>query len=173
MASAIGGARPFCCTHPILFILPSRADSPEVTGSVSIVPTSTNGVSQSTLTPSVTGSGSSPTSTSHSSSDSGAVAGGVVGGFVAVALVAGVVAWFVVRRRRTRSAPSTEYMSGQLSEVGQQAPYPLTQRLYVSLYSFIHFPPATIQREWQLIWSCVPPRTLRIQRRTQAMCTCQ
>ena len=48
-----------------------------------------------------------------------------------------------MRRRRARSAPSTEYMSGQLGEVGQQEPYPLTQRLYVSPYFLIHLPPAT------------------------------
>jgi len=101
-------------------------DSPEVTGTVSIFPTSTIGVSQSTLTPSATGTGSSSTPTSHSSSNSGAISGGVIGGFVGVALVAGAVAWFV-RRRRARSAPSAEYMSGQWGHV---APYPLTQRLY-------------------------------------------
>jgi hypothetical protein len=107
----------------------AAGDSPEVTGTASIVPILT--ASQSTLTVSTTGSGSSPTSTSHSSSNAGAIAGGIVGAFIVAALIAGTVAWFVIRRRRARSAPSTTYMSGQLGvETGQQAPYPLTQRLY-------------------------------------------
>ncbi|KAF8261140.1 hypothetical protein EI94DRAFT_1746680 [Lactarius quietus] len=103
----------------------SVGDSPEVTGSVFIVPTSTTG---STLAPS--GVSSSPTSTSHSSSNSGAVAGGVVG----AALIAGAAAWLVIRRRRAgRAAPSSAHMSGQVGEItemGQQVPYPLNQRLY-------------------------------------------
>ncbi|KAI9455011.1 hypothetical protein BJY52DRAFT_366538 [Lactarius psammicola] len=110
-------------------------DSPEVTGTSSIVPTSTIRVSQSTLTPSGSESGSSSTSTStsQSSSNAGAIAGGVVGGIIGVALIAGVVAWFVIRRRRARSAPSTAYMSGQGGEMDQPMPYPLTiesPRLY-------------------------------------------
>ena len=153
VAEAVGGARPFCCSHPILFILLSRPDSPEVTGSVSIVPTSTNGVSQSTVTLGQTASAL--PSTLHSNSDSGVVAGGVVGGFV---LISGVVAWLIVRRRRARWAPSTAYMSGPLGKVGQKAPQPLTQRLYVSLYSLIYSLSATMRGELQLIWSCEPPQ---------------
>jgi len=106
----------------------SVGDSPEVTGSVSVFPISTSGASQSTQT--LSSVSSSPTSTSHSSSNSGAVAGGVVGGVVGVTLIAGIVAWFVLRRRRARLAPSSEYMSGQLGEMGQPEPYPLTQKLY-------------------------------------------
>lgn len=85
------------------------------------------------------------------------------------------MAWFVIRRRRARAAPSTEYMSNQrVSEAGQPTSYPLTQRLYVSLHSItIHLPPATMKREFQLTLSSVLHRTLRIQRRTQATCTCQ
>jgi len=97
----------------------SIGDSPEVTGTASIVR-----VSQSTLTPSASGSGSSSTSTSHSSSSSGVIAGGVVGGVVGAAMITGVAAWFVVRRRRARSAPSTAYLSGR----GEKpVPYPLTK----------------------------------------------
>ncbi|KAH9066330.1 hypothetical protein EDB87DRAFT_1679074 [Lactarius vividus] len=108
-------------------------DDPEVTGTSTIVPISTNRGPQSTLTPTTSGSGPSSTSTSHSSSNAGAIAGGVVGGIVGVALVAGVAAWFFIRRRRARSAPSTTYMTGQGGDMGQPVPYPLTietPRLY-------------------------------------------
>ncbi|KAH9035485.1 hypothetical protein EDB85DRAFT_1943616 [Lactarius pseudohatsudake] len=110
-------------------------DSPEVTGTGANGPTSTIRVSQSTLTPTTSGSGSSSTSTStsHSSSNAGAIAGGVVGGIVGAALIAGVAAWFIIRRRRARSAPSATYMTGQGGDMGQPVPYPLTietPRLY-------------------------------------------
>lgn len=129
------------CTHKHLSCL----DSPEVTGTVSIVPTSAVTVSQSTLTPSAGSSSSStptPTPTSHSSSTSGAIAGGVVGGFVGAALIAGVVVWFVVRSRRARSPLSNTYTSGQGGEMmGQPVPYPSsveTPRLYVSDSLFLN-----------------------------------
>ncbi|KAN0140943.1 hypothetical protein V8E53_001387 [Lactarius tabidus] len=110
-------------------------DTPEVTGTASIVPSSSIRVFQSTLTPSKTASGSSiTTSASHSSSsNAGAIAGGVVGGLIGAAAVAAAIAFFAIRRRRARSAPSTEYMSGGGSEMGQPVPYPLTgdtPRLY-------------------------------------------
>lgn len=125
------------CPH--ILILYCRPDTPEVTGTASIIPSSIK-VAQSTLTPTATGSHSSSTSASHSSSNAGAIAGGVVGGLLGAALIAAVVAWFVIRRRRARSAPSTEYMSGQSGEMGQPVPYPLTvdaPRLYVSLFVFV------------------------------------
>jgi hypothetical protein len=122
-------------------------DTPEVTGTASILPSSIK-VSQSTLTPTATGSSS--TSTSHSSSNAGAIAGGVVGGLLGAALIAAVVAWFVIRRRRARSAPSTEYMSGQGGEMGQPVPYPLTvdaPRLYVSILFLFFFACSPGERE--------------------------
>lgn len=140
-AEGTGGAIGAPCawyTHTYLSCL----DSPEVTGTSLIVPTSTNLVSPSTTTP----SSSSPTSTSQSNSKAGAIAGGVVGGVVGAALIAVVVAWFVVRRRHAGSPPSDK--SGQGSEMGQSmpAPHPLgvdTPRLYVSEF-FISFGGKTV-----------------------------
>jgi hypothetical protein len=51
-----------------------------------------------------------------------------------VAIIVGVVAWFVVRHQRARSVPSTAYTNGQGDEMmWQPAPYPLsieTPRIY-------------------------------------------
>lgn len=115
-AQTVGGARPFCCIH-IYIHIPFRPDSPEVTGTASIIR-----VSQSTLPPSASGSSSSSTSTSHSSSTTGAIPGRVVGGIIGAAVAIEVVAWFVVRYRRARSAPSTAYLShrGQGGVMGSQ-----------------------------------------------------
>jgi hypothetical protein len=71
---------------------------PEVTGTASIIPTSTSKAPQS-VTSSI--SESSP-SMSHHNSNVGAIAGGVVGGIVGAALIAGVVLWFAFRRRHAR-----------------------------------------------------------------------
>ncbi|KAF8503278.1 hypothetical protein F5888DRAFT_1903811 [Russula emetica] len=92
-------------------------DSPEVTGSASNVPSSTRG--QSTIAPGTSSRVSS--SSSKSNSNAGAIVGGVVG----VALIAGLVAWLTIRRRRRR-APSAEYISGQGSDMGASAvSYPM------------------------------------------------
>ncbi|KAN0116651.1 hypothetical protein V8E52_005795 [Russula decolorans] len=96
----------------------SAGDSPEVTGSASNVPSSTN--NQSTITP---GASSPASSSSKSNSNAGAIAGGVVGGVVGLALIAGLVAWFRIRRGR-RHAPSTDYISSQGSDMGA-VPYPM------------------------------------------------
>lgn len=112
----------------------SITDSPEVTGSASNVPSSTN--NQSTITPG-TSSPASSSSSSKSNSNAGAIAGGVVGGVVGVALIAGLVAWFRIRRRR-RHAPSADYISSQGSDMGV-VPYPMDvgrPKLYVSLFFF-------------------------------------
>ncbi|KAH9035488.1 hypothetical protein EDB85DRAFT_1943640 [Lactarius pseudohatsudake] len=77
-------------------------DSPEVTGTVSIVKTR---VSQSTLTPSASGTGS--------FSNAGVIAGGVVGGIVGAALIA-VVLWFAIRRKPAHSAPYLGFQGGQM-----------------------------------------------------------
>jgi hypothetical protein len=110
----------------------SITDSPEVTGSAANVPSSTK--SQSIITP---GSSSPASSSSKSSSNGGAIAGGVIGGVVGVALIVGLVARSTIRRRR-RHAPSTDYISGQGSDMGV-VPYTLNvgrPKLYVSLFFF-------------------------------------
>ncbi|KAN0140945.1 hypothetical protein V8E53_001389 [Lactarius tabidus] len=71
-------------------------DSPEVTGTATIIPTSTSKAPQS-VTSSISSS-----STSHHSSNVGAIAGGVVGGILGAALIAGVVLWLAFRRRHAR-----------------------------------------------------------------------
>jgi len=64
-------------------------------------------------------------------------AGAIVGGVVGVALIAGLVAWLTIRRRRRR-APSAEYISGQGSDIGASAvSYPMDivrPKLYVGLF---------------------------------------
>ncbi|KAN0140948.1 hypothetical protein V8E53_001392 [Lactarius tabidus] len=107
-------------------------DSPEVTGTASNIHMSTSGISHSTLTP----SSSTSTSTSqHHSSDAGAIAGGVIGSLLGAGLIIGVIAWYLIRRRRARSAPSTAYLSlhGSENDHWQPLPYPPTietPRLY-------------------------------------------
>lgn len=106
-------------------------DSPEVTGTASTFPMSTSSISRSTLTPSA----STSTSTSHHNSDAGAIAGGVIGSLLVVALIIGIVARSIIRRRRARSAPSTTYLSlhGSDFEHWQPMPFPPTietPRLY-------------------------------------------
>lgn len=63
-----------------------------------------------------------------------------MGGLIGAAAIGAVIAFFIIRRRRARSAPSTAYMSGQGgSEMGEPVPYPLTSdtpRLYVSIIFF-------------------------------------
>ena len=119
-------------------LIGSIADSPEVTGSASNVPSPTSG--HSTITPGATSSSSSSSSSSlssktKSSSNSGAIAGGVVGGVAVVALIAGLVTWFTIRRRR-RHAPSADYIGSQGSDMGV-VPYPMDAarpKLYVRLF---------------------------------------
>jgi hypothetical protein len=109
----------------------SITDSPEVTGSASNVPSSTS--NQTTITPGTSSRASS--SSSKSNSNGGAIAGGVIGGVVGVALIAGLVAWFTIRRRR-RHAPSADYISSQGSDMGVVS-YPTDigrPKLYVSLF---------------------------------------
>jgi hypothetical protein len=117
-------------TQLFLHVTGSVADSPEITGSASNVPTSTKN-SQSTFTPQTT----SPSSnSSNSSSKGGAIAGGVTGGIAGAALIAVVVAWITVRRRRARSALSAVAFYDQ-SDMGHGAIlYPTVAsapRLYV------------------------------------------
>jgi len=122
--------RSFANESQLLFILGSVADSPEVTGSASdIVATSTNG--QTTLTPQNT-SFPSASSSFKGSTNTGAIAGGVLGGIFGAALIAGIVLWFTIRRRRARSALSAAPNGGQ-GNMGQIiVPYPL---IYVRFFS--------------------------------------
>ncbi|KAI0293052.1 hypothetical protein BC826DRAFT_1097725 [Russula brevipes] len=106
-------------------------DSPEVTGSAPIFPTSVRG-SQSTITL-TTNSPESSSAPQSSSSKTGAIAGGVVGGVVGAALIAGVVIWFTTRRRRGRLAPSAAFAIDLGSDIKHPVPYPLSMdspRLY-------------------------------------------
>ncbi len=123
----------------LLCIIGLVTDSPEVTGSASNVPSSTSNQSI------ISSKTSSPVpSSSKSNSNAGAIAGGIVGGVVGVALIAGLVTWFTIRRWR-RYAPSAEYFSGQGSDMGVVG-YPMdigTPKLYVCLFSA--WPPAGVQ----------------------------
>lgn len=116
----------------LLCILGTGTDLPEVTGSASIVPSSTShGGTQSTNPPKTSSSVA-----SSGSSDTAAIAGGVVGGFVGIALVVGFLAWFTVRRGRARAASPMEH-SGDLRSDMAAVPYTqATKRpgLYVSLF---------------------------------------
>ena len=127
----------FVPTNHIFYVLyctiGSITDSPEVTGSASNVPSSTN--TQSTITPGASSPASSSSSSSKSHSNAGAIAGGVVGGVIGVALIIGLMAWFRIRRRR-RYAPSADYTSGKGSDMGV-VPVLMdvgTPKLYVSLF---------------------------------------
>ncbi|KAG1746114.1 hypothetical protein EDB19DRAFT_377934 [Suillus lakei] len=81
----------------------STTSTPTSTTSLSTsVHTSSTSLSTS-VSASTTSTGSS-TSTSKSS-NVGATAGGVVGGIVGVGAIAGLAAWFFIRRRRSRRAP--------------------------------------------------------------------
>ncbi len=135
-----------CANEPhLLCIIGPVTDSPEVTGSAFNVPSSS-----STITPS---------SPSKNNSNAGAIAGGVVGGIVGVALMAGLVTWFTIRRRR-RHAPSAEYFNSQGSDMGV-VPYPVNigkLKRYVSHFFFV------CPRAGLII---ALPRTLRTQARTR------
>jgi hypothetical protein len=125
-AEAVGGARYFDSALSTRISL-CRSDSPEVTGTL-ILPTTSR-------------PGPSPTPTTDGSSNHGRIVGGALGGVLGAAMISGVVAYFVVRHRRARGAPSTTDTRGE-GEMGQPVPDPRTietPRLYVSLYSsFLH-----------------------------------
>ncbi|OJA20555.1 hypothetical protein AZE42_13175 [Rhizopogon vesiculosus] len=85
------------------------AGSPESTSTqvqfITSIISSTTSVSASLTSSSTT---QSPSSTPKSSNVR-AIAGGVVGGVIAVIAIAGIVAWFFVRRRRSTKASSTAF----------------------------------------------------------------
>ena len=123
-------------THILMF--PPRQDSPEVTGTASSFPMLTSAIPQSTETPGTA------SLTSHNSSDAGAIAGGILGSLLVVALIVGLAAWYLIRRRRARSAPSTAYLSLHGGEFENWHPMPppsypptvASPSLYVSSVSF-------------------------------------
>ena len=118
-------------TQLFLHVSGSVADSPEIPGSTSNVPTSTRS-SQSTFTPEAVSS--SLSSSPPSSSKSGAISGGIVGGIVGAALIAGVVAWLTFRRRRACSALSAIVIDDRLDMRQEAVLYPIVAevpRLYV------------------------------------------
>lgn len=90
-----------------------------------------------------------------------------MGGLIGAAAIGAVIAFFIIRRRRARSAPSTAYMSGQGgSEMGEPVPYPLTSdtpRLYVSIIFFLLF---AWRNGGSTMLIHVFNRTLLIRRRT-------
>ena len=139
-AQLAGGT--YFCQRPLpLCILGSVTDSPEVTGSASVIPSSTSSSQSAQST--ITSNTSSPLP-SKGSSNAGAIAGGVVGGIIGVALIAGLVAWFTIRRSRSRSVRPLEHSGDQGSDMAV-VPYPSdigALKLYVSLV-FPH--PATVR----------------------------
>jgi len=99
---------------------------------------STAGTPTATLplasTPTTGGDGSSPTPTAvfKKSSNAGAIAGGVVGGLVGLGLIAGLCAFFFMRRKKV--APSTAYGNvyndGPHSDAPLNSPHPMSQHSY-------------------------------------------
>ncbi|KAI0293053.1 hypothetical protein BC826DRAFT_396914 [Russula brevipes] len=115
-------------------------DSPEVTGSVSTVPTTVTvpiTVPTTVLISVQSSQSTTPTpeasSAPHSSSSKTAgIAGGVIGGVIGATLIAGIVTWCTVRRRRARSVRSAIDVSDQHGVV-HHPPIIEALRLYVSL----------------------------------------
>ena len=65
-----------------------------------------------------TGSDSFPTTNSPNSSNSGgggshvgAIAGGVIGAFAAIGIIAALITWFVMKKKRSRVAPSSAFIN--------------------------------------------------------------
>jgi hypothetical protein len=66
-------------------------------------------------------------SSAKKSTNVGAIAGGVVGGIVALGLIAALAVWFIVRRRRSRVAPSAAYGAGYNPALSPTSPPPMSQ----------------------------------------------
>jgi len=104
----------------------------------SIIPVSTVASALLTASPSPTGTG---TASSGSTSSTAAIVGGVVGGIVGLALIAGVVVFFVMKKRRPQTPPSTQFTAAPMSPASPSGVYTDTTpfvpkmaqpRLYVS-----------------------------------------
>lgn len=85
-----------------------------------------------------TGAGASSTAAvAKKSSNAGAIAGGVVGGVVVIGIIAALLTWFIMRRRRARVAPSAAYGSVYTPSMPPGSPPPMSQHAteYNSVYS--------------------------------------
>ncbi|KAN0076910.1 hypothetical protein V8E55_010765 [Tylopilus felleus] len=91
----------------------SVGDNPESTASHA-QSTGTAAATSSTAAASLTPSPS-VSSSNRASSNTGAIAGGVVGGVVGVALIAAVVVYFVMKRKRSRAPPSAQFTGNETS----------------------------------------------------------
>jgi len=106
----------------------TATDNPESSGAP--IPTATVSGSSSTSPGSHTtgnaagasGSVGSNSSGSKSSSNAGAIAGGVVGGLAALGIIAGLVTWFLVRKRRNAAASGQNVVAPNY-EYTPAAPY--------------------------------------------------
>lgn len=119
-----------------------RSDNPESTAT-NVQSTGSIGPATSvpvSLTPSP--SSTSSATSSSSSSDTGAIAGGVVGGVVGAALIAAVVIFFVMKKKRSQVPPSAEFAGRPISsaypspgytDVTPFVPQMGQPRLYVSV----------------------------------------
>jgi hypothetical protein len=125
-------------TSPILHILGTVTCTvwPEVTGSATIVPASTvtfqtpSSVSSSLLNLAYKGN-----------SNAGEIMGGVVGGIIGAALIVGIILWFIIRRRRARTA-SAEYIYSQSDMWQAMGPYSKINerpRIYVRAFFFFAY----------------------------------
>lgn len=115
----------------------SSATVAKPTGTVS----STSASSQTSTPASTPSTGSNGGGTTGSpapskKSNAGAIAGGVIGGIVGVAIIAGAVAFFLIRSRQNKSAPSTAYGNvyndGPNSAAPLNTPPPMSQSSYMS-----------------------------------------
>ncbi|OSX65167.1 hypothetical protein POSPLADRAFT_1038961 [Postia placenta MAD-698-R-SB12] len=105
-------------TSTIVKHRPSPTPSPTVAGPAITVPTATSTLGSITLAPASTGLSSNSSKTQSPTAGSlarktnvGAIAGGVIGGLCLFALLAVLLVFWLRRRRRTRVAPSAEFMS--------------------------------------------------------------
>ncbi|TFK54799.1 hypothetical protein OE88DRAFT_1653297 [Heliocybe sulcata] len=117
---------------------PTASATPSTPGGSNSTTASTGPSADPTSGNASNGNGNSSSGSSHT----GAIAGGVVGGGVGLAALAGLITWFVLRRRRQNQKPaSTMYdpfamseqrpMSKGPTEYSSVAPYsPGPQRLY-------------------------------------------
>lgn len=114
-------------------LIPTGA--PESSGSGK--PTGSAGNSAS-ATATAGGSPSASASSSGSKTNIGAIVGGVVGGVVVLALIGAAIAFFLIRRRRSNTAPSATYNNPQgdphddalLHSPSPQLPPPMSQSSY-------------------------------------------
>jgi len=140
----------------------SVSASQKPTGTVSSTTASTTASTASEIssTPTLAGNGGGPTTTTTSNgtsnnSNTGAIAGGAVGGVVGLGIIAGVLAFFLMRNRRTKSAPSAEYNTGYYGGPASDAPLntppPMSQHSYTNQVPRLYDPsdPSTYPQSTQ------------------------